>query len=110
MFRKMAGSLVVGCLVIGAAPMMALAQDNGVIKGKILFKGDKDKFKREKLDTTKDPNCKRLHGEKGIGSEDVILQNGLDRDAAAEARVVTLVHDPHGSLAEGPAKLVAAEF
>jgi len=46
----------------------ARAEDNAVIKGKAIFKGDVDKYKRTPLDTGKDANCA-----KKIGSEDVII-------------------------------------
>lgn len=67
-------SIVVGLL--GAVAVPAMAQDAGTIKGKALFKGDKEKFKRSVLDTTKDPNCKKM-AEK-IGSEDVVLNTKID--------------------------------
>lgn len=60
--------------VVTAAMMMsgwagqACADDGGVISGKVIFKGDPDKFKRSELDTTKDGKCT-----KKIGSEDVII-------------------------------------
>lgn len=58
---------------LGGMVAPALAQDAGTIKGKILFKGDKEKFKRLKLDTSKDPNCTAK-----IGSEDVVLNTKSD--------------------------------
>lgn len=48
------------------------ADDNSVVKGKVIFKGDPAKFKRETIDTTKDPNCK-ANAPKGIGTEEVII-------------------------------------
>jgi plastocyanin len=63
---------VVGMLVSGLALGMltgpARAEDNAVIKGKVIFKGDPDKYKRQPLDTAKDANCT-----KKIGSEDVVI-------------------------------------
>jgi len=47
------------------------AADDGVIKGKVIFKGDESKYKRLKIDTSKDPNCK-----KAIGTYDVIINKG----------------------------------
>ena len=58
---------------VGGLAAPALAQANGTIKGKVVFKGDKEKFKRTTLDTTKDPNCKTK-----IGSEDVVLNTKTD--------------------------------
>ena len=70
MYRcKIVGSLVVGCLILGALSSPARAEDNGVIKGKVVFKGDKAKYARQTLDTSKDPNCKK--SVEKIGSEDV---------------------------------------
>jgi len=67
---KVMGLLVVAGLLAGA--VTAKAQDAGVIKGKVAFKGDAEKYKRTELDTAKDPKCKTL-APKGVGSEDVIL-------------------------------------
>jgi len=47
------------------------AEDNAVIKGKVIFKGDAEKYKREVLDTSKDPNCKKSKDK--IGSYEVII-------------------------------------
>jgi len=65
---KIVASLVVGCWVLGVVAVPVRAEDNAVIKGKVLFKGDPDKYKRETLKTEKDSNCT-----KKIGSEDVVL-------------------------------------
>jgi plastocyanin len=70
------GSLVVGCLILGAFSSPARAEDNGVIKGKVVFKGDKAKYARQTLDTSKDPNCKK--SVEKIGSEDVVLNTKTD--------------------------------
>jgi plastocyanin len=59
--------------LLGGAVAPAWAQDAGTIKGKIIFKGDKEKFKRVVLDVAKDPNCKTK-----IGSEDVVLNTKTD--------------------------------
>lgn len=48
--------------------LVARAEDNATIKGKVVFKGDPDKYKRSNIDTSKDPNCKKT-----IGSYDVII-------------------------------------
>lgn len=52
------------------------AQDNGVIKGKVIFKGDTEKFKRQVLDTSKDPNCAKAKAK--IGDWKVILNKKTD--------------------------------
>lgn len=65
---KIVTSLVLGGLVLGVVSAPALAEDNAVIKGKVLFKGDPEKYKRETLDTAKDANCTRK-----IGSESVVV-------------------------------------
>jgi plastocyanin len=45
----------------------------GVLKGKVIFKGDVDSYKRSVLNTAKDPNCKKA--KKKIGSYDVIINS-----------------------------------
>jgi len=49
----------------------APADDTGVIKGKVIFKGDAEKFKREEVDRSKDPNCSKEV--KAIGTEKIVL-------------------------------------
>ncbi len=71
MFRK---SMMIA-LVLGVAFSFAgasRADDTAAIKGKVIFKGDPAKFKRDSIDTTKDPNCK-ANAPKGIGTEEVIV-------------------------------------
>ena len=68
---KWAASLVVGGLVVGMVAAPAQAEDNAVIKGKVIFKGDADKYKRQMLDTSKDENCKKI--KEKIGSEEVVI-------------------------------------
>lgn len=63
--------VMVGCLVAFATS--ALAEDNAVIKGKAIFKGDPAKYKRKVVPTQKDPNCAK--SKKRIGTEDVILND-----------------------------------
>ncbi len=75
------GRFVASCVLIGvliAAPTPARAEDNAVIKGKVVFKGDpsKKKYKRTKLDTSKDPNCAKA--KKSIGSWKIILNKNTD--------------------------------
>lgn len=52
------------------------AEDNAVIRGKVIFKGDAGQYKRQVINTNKDPNCKK--SKKKIGSEDVILNKKTD--------------------------------
>ena len=47
-----------------------------IVRGKVIFKGDASKFKRHKLDTSKDPKCKKA--KKSIGTYDVILNKKTD--------------------------------
>lgn len=60
-------------LVLGGFGRAAVADDNAVIKGKVIFAGDPSNpsFKRRVLDTSKDPNCKKSKPK--IGSYDVII-------------------------------------
>jgi len=60
-------ALAAGVLLFGFVGQ-ARAEDNAVIKGKVIFKGDAEKFKRQTLDTGKDAKCT-----KKIGSEDVVI-------------------------------------
>lgn len=57
-----------GLAVLCGAVGLVRADDNAVIKGKVIFKGNPDDFKRSTLDTSKDPNCT-----KKIGSYDAII-------------------------------------
>ncbi len=68
MKRNVVTTMLIGGLALATLVGPAWADDNAVIKGKIIFKGDPDKHKREPLDTTKDANCT-----KKIGSEHVII-------------------------------------
>ena len=43
-------------LAIGTTAAMA---EKTTVRGKVIFKGDAAKFKRTKLDTSKDPKCKK---------------------------------------------------
>src|SRR3990172_4370206 len=70
---KIVASLVLGGLVLSFVPVSAVAEDNAVVKGKVLFKGDPEKYKRTPLDTAKDANCT-----KKIGSEQVVLNKKAD--------------------------------
>lgn len=54
----------------------ALAEDNGVVKGRIAFKGNVGDFKRSVIDTSKDGNCKKSKSK--IGSYRVILNKKTD--------------------------------
>lgn len=69
---RVSGWLLAAGVLVAMNPT-ALADDNAVIKGKVIFKGDKDKYKRTTLDTSKDPKCA-----KKIGSEQVILNDKTD--------------------------------
>jgi len=60
-------------LAIGTTAAMA---EKTTVRGKVIFKGDASKFKRTKLDTSKDPKCKMA--KKSIGTYDVILNKKTD--------------------------------
>ena len=69
MFRtKIIAALIAGTIGLSGALVKA---DNGAIKGKVIFAGDKAKYPRTKLNTKKDPNCAKA--KKSIGSYDVII-------------------------------------
>lgn len=62
-------TMLLGAVV--ALSATAQAGDNGVIKGKIIFGGNVDDYKRSVIKTDKDPNCKK--NKKKIGTEKVII-------------------------------------
>jgi len=72
---KMAVTLALATVVAGVAASTAVA-DNGVIKGKVIFKGDTDAYKRTVVNTKKDPNCAK--SVKKIGTENVIINKKTD--------------------------------
>ncbi len=57
-------------------PDQCLADGQNSITGKVIFKGDPANYKRTKINTTKDPNCKKA--KKTIGSEKVIVNKKTD--------------------------------
>ncbi len=75
-FRIAALVVTAGCFVACASP--ATAQDNAVIKGKVIFGGDAadPKYKRTVINRAKDPNCKK--NKKKIGSENYIINKKTD--------------------------------
>ncbi len=66
---------LVGALTMGWG-CQAMADDNAVIKGKIVFKGDVAKYKRSTIKTNKDPQCKK--SKKKIGTYAVIFNKKTD--------------------------------
>ncbi len=72
---KLVASVVTAGFIFALA-MPAMAEDNGVIKGKVIFKGDAAKYKRSVINTQKDPNCAKA--KKKIGSEKVIINKKTD--------------------------------
>lgn len=74
-WKNVVSVLFAAVLVAGITP--ARAEDNAVIKGKVIFKGDAANYKRTKINTAKDPNCKKSKA-KGIGSYKVILNKKTD--------------------------------
>jgi len=76
MYRmKIAVTLVMATVIVGGTASTSVA-DNGVIKGKVTFKGDADAYKRSVLNTKKDPNCAKSKAK--IGSENVIINKKTD--------------------------------
>lgn len=73
--RILMGLTLGAVLVAVAAPIRA--DDMSVISGKVVFKGDVEKYKRSKLDTTKDPNCAKAKPD-GIGTENVVINKKTD--------------------------------
>lgn len=71
MFRNSVKLAVMLGVALGFAGA-SRADDNATVKGKVIFKGDPAKFKREQIDTAKDANCK-TNAPKGIGTEEVIV-------------------------------------
>lgn len=70
--------LTLACLALGVffvAPALALAEMT-VVKGKVVFKGNADDYKRSVLDTSKDPNCAKSKSK--IGSWNVIINRKTD--------------------------------
>lgn len=68
--------LLAGVAWLGAQVPSARAEDNAVIKGKVIFKGDPKAHSRKVLDTSKDPNCAKSKAK--IGSYDVIINTKTD--------------------------------
>ncbi len=73
-YKFATSALLTACVAVLAVP--AGAQDNAVIRGRVIFKGDVKKYKRQVIKTDKDPHCKK--SKKKIGSEDVILNKKTD--------------------------------
>jgi len=69
-------SILAAGIILGTLSAGARAEDNGVVKGKVIFKGDAEKYKRTTLDTSKDANCKKSKDK--IGSYEVILNKKSD--------------------------------
>lgn len=78
MYRRVFAALTLVGAVLVVSASAARAEDKGVIKGKVIFKGDTEKptYKRSVLDTTKDPNCAKSKAK--IGSWKVILNKKTD--------------------------------
>lgn len=65
-----------GLVAFAMSGVAALAGDLSIIKGKVIFKGDADKFKRTTLDTSKDPNCAKSKAK--VGSWEVVINKKTD--------------------------------
>lgn len=70
MNRAMKSSVAV-LLAFSGSGAVAMAGDMSKVQGKIIFKGDADKFKRTVMDTSKDPNCAKAKAK--IGSWEVVI-------------------------------------
>lgn len=68
--------LLVGTLAVAYTHRTARAEDVTTISGKVMFKGDPAKFKRQKINTQKDPNCAKSKAK--IGTEKVIINKKTD--------------------------------
>lgn len=76
MYRmKIAVTLAMATVIVGGAASTSVA-DNGLVKGKVIFKGDVGDYKRSVLNTKKDPNCAKSKAK--IGSESVIINKKTD--------------------------------
>ncbi|MBI4719611.1 MAG: carboxypeptidase regulatory-like domain-containing protein [Planctomycetes bacterium] len=64
------------CALAVFAATTARAEDMSVIQVKVGFKGNPDDFKREVIDTSKDPNCAKAKGK--IGTENVVINKKGD--------------------------------
>jgi len=84
---------LVATLVAGLFLGSAASADNGVIKGKVIFKGDVAKYKRSVLNTAKDPNCKKSKAK--IGSYDVIINKKTE--PMTVRNVIVSIRDGLGS-------------
>lgn len=71
-------SAVVALGLILSAGAAVSADDTAVIKGKVIFKGDPNNYKREVLDTSKDEKCAKMVEGGKIGSEKVVLNKKTD--------------------------------
>ena len=65
------GRLMVAGTLVGLAASSVRADEMNVIKGKVIFSGNSDDYKRTVLDTSKDPNCAKNKAK--IGSWDVVI-------------------------------------
>jgi len=70
----LAAAVAFSAFTITPAPCQAGEQNS--ITGKIIFKGSPANYKRSKINTSKDPNCKKA--KKTIGTEKVIINKKTD--------------------------------
>ncbi len=73
---KSVSLMLIAAALVVTAPALTAAEDAAVIKGKVVFNGDKGKYKRRLLNRSKDPNCAKSVNK--IGSEDVVLNTKTD--------------------------------
>ena len=75
--KILSSAAIAACFTMFTATS-ATAQDNAVIKGKVVFQGDPAlaAYKRSRVDTSKDPNCAKSKAK--IGTWKVILNKKTD--------------------------------
>lgn len=69
--RRMLIATIAATLLLTMQILPARGDGASVITGKVVFKGNLAKFKRTKINTTKDPNCAKA--KKTIGTEKVVI-------------------------------------
>jgi hypothetical protein len=76
MMRFKQVAMLAGIGLLNTAVPSLRADDDAVIKGSVIFKGDKAKYSRKVIPTEKDPNCAQSKAK--IGSYEVILNSKTD--------------------------------
>lgn len=74
-FRTISALAVVAVMAVSGTRNVR-ADDMTRITGKVIFKGDPNDYKRDKIDTAKDPNCAK--SKEKIGTWEVIINKKMD--------------------------------